>query len=113
MLSKVDLPSKDVLANLQNVREQVRILGNNLRQIKAGENPILESEIERLKEVLTALDVNVDRLANARTVLIDEALGQLGRSVTDALTNIRGCTAPVGQMHPHRTAFRGSWDRRT
>ena len=39
VLSKVDLPSKNVLANLQNLTAEVRSLGNTLREIKAGEHP--------------------------------------------------------------------------
>jgi hypothetical protein len=113
VLSKVDLPSKDVLANLRELREEVRTLGNALREIKAGETPNLQSEVVRLKEALTTLNVSVDRLANARTILTDEAIGQLGRSVTDTLTNMRACGSRVGQMQIHRTAFRAPWERRT
>jgi hypothetical protein len=102
VLSKINLPSKDVLANLRNLREEVRTLGNALREIKAGENPILQSEIARLREALTALNGSVDRLANARTILTDEAIGQLGRSVADALTSMRGCAPRVGQIQHHR-----------
>src|SRR5215211_7273499 len=42
VLSKVDLPSKDVLANIRELTGEVRALGNALRQ----------SEIARLKEPL-------------------------------------------------------------
>jgi hypothetical protein len=56
----------------------------------------------RLKEALTAIKVNVDRLTNARTILTDEAIGQLGRSFTDTLTNMREFSSNVGQMQPHR-----------
>jgi hypothetical protein len=112
VLSKVDLPSKDVLANLRELREEVRTLGNSLREVKAGENPILQSEVARLKEAVTALNVSVDRLANARTILTDEAIGQLGRSVSDTLKNIRACGSRVGQMRLHRTAFRARQEPR-
>ena len=37
VLSKIDLPSRDVLANLRNLRQEVRTLGNNLREIKVRE----------------------------------------------------------------------------
>jgi hypothetical protein len=113
VLSKVDLPSKDVLANLRGLREEVRTLGNALKEIKSGENPILLSEVAGLKEALATLNVSIDRLANARTILTDEAIGELGRSVTDTLTNIRACGSQVGQMQLHRTAFRAPWERRT
>jgi hypothetical protein len=101
VLSKIDLPSRDVLANLRSLTEEVRTLGNTLREIKVGENPVAQSRIERLKEALTALNVSVDRLANTRTILTDEAIRQLGRTVTDTLTKIRGCASNVGQMQPY------------
>jgi len=102
VLSKIDLPSKDVLANLRNMREDVRMVGNALREIKEGENPILQSELPRLKEALTALNISVDRLTNARTILTNEAIGRLGRSVTDTLTNLRDCAPRLGEIQPHR-----------
>jgi hypothetical protein len=52
VLSKINLPSRDVLANLRNLTEEVRTLGNTLREIKVGENPVAQSRIERLKEAL-------------------------------------------------------------
>jgi hypothetical protein len=103
VLSKVDLPPKDVLANLQNLTAEVRTLGNALGEIKAGESPALQFEIARLKEALTVLNISVDRLGNARSILTDEAIGQLGRTVTDTLMKLRDCSSNVGQMPPHRT----------
>ena len=101
VLSKIDLPSKDVLGNLRDLTEEVRTLGNTLREIKVGENPAVQLEITRLKDALTALNVSVDRLANARTILTDEAIGQLGRAVSDTLTKLKGCGSNVGQMRPY------------
>jgi hypothetical protein len=103
VLSKVDLPPKDVLANLRNLTAEVRTLGNALGEIKTGENPVLQFEIERLKEALTVLNNSVDRLGNARSILTDEAIGQLGRTVTDALMKLRDCSSNVGRMAPHHT----------
>jgi hypothetical protein len=96
VLSKIDLPSKDVLANLAGLREEVRSLGDAMREVKGRDNPILQSKIAGLTEALAALNVNVDRLANARTILTDEAIGRLGRSVSDTLANMRGCAPPSG-----------------
>ena len=90
VLSKVDLPPKDVLANLQNLTAEVRTLGNVLREIKAGEHPALQPEIAQLKEALTVLNTS-------------EAIGQLGRTVTDALTKLRDCSSGARQMAPHQT----------
>jgi len=45
VLSKVDLPSKDVLANLRGLREEIRTLGTTLKEINLGENPVLRAEV--------------------------------------------------------------------
>lgn len=62
VLSKIDLPQKDVLANIQSLTVEVRTLGNTLREIKAGEHPALQPQLAQLKEALTVLNVSVDRL---------------------------------------------------
>ena len=102
VLSKIDLPQKDVLANIRNLTTEVRTLGNTLREIKAGEHPVLQSELTQLKEALTVLNVSVDRLGSARSILTDEAIGQLGRTVTDTLTKLRDCSSSARQMAPDR-----------
>jgi hypothetical protein len=106
VLAKVDLPSREVLANLAGLREDVRSLRDAIREVKATENPILQSKITGLTEALAALDTHVDRLANARTNLTDEVIGRLGQSVADALTNMRGC-APRATLEesPSREQF--------
>ena len=93
VLSKVDLPPKAALANLRNLTAEVRTLGDALREIKAGEHPALQSEITQLKEALSVLNVSIDRIGNARSILTDEAIGQLGRTITDGLTKLRDCQA--------------------
>jgi hypothetical protein len=102
VLSKVDLPQRDVLANIRNLTTEVRTLGNTLREIKAGEHPVLQSELAQLKEALTVLNVSVDQLGSARSILTDEAIGQLGRTVTDTLTKLRDCSSSARQMTPDR-----------
>lgn len=104
VLSKVDLPEKKVLANLQNLTMEVRALGTTIREIKTGEHPALQLELAQLKERLTALNVSVDRLGNARAILTDEAIAQLGRTVTDALTKLRDCS-PNNLTTPDRPRF--------
>ena len=98
VLSKVDLPPKATLANLRNLTAEVRTLRDALREIKAGEHPALQSEIAQLKEALTVLNVSVERLGNARSILTDEAIEQLGRTVTDALTKLRDCSSSARQV---------------
>jgi hypothetical protein len=87
----------------QNLTAEVRTLGNALREIKAGEHPAVQSEIAQLKEALTVLNISVDRLESARSILTDEAIGQLGRTVADALMKLRDCSSSARQVAPHRT----------
>lgn len=100
VLATVDLPQKDVLANIRNLAAEVRTLGSTLREIKTGDHPALQPELAQLKEALTVLNVSVDRLGSARSVLTDEAIGQFGRSVTDALTKLRDCSSSARQLAP-------------
>ena len=99
VLSKLDLPPKGVLENLRGLREEVRALGNTLREIKIGDNPIAQSRIERLKEASTALHESIDRLTNSSTILTDEAIAQLGRVITDMFANMRSCSSNPLQTH--------------
>lgn len=98
VLSKVDLPSKDVLANLRNLTAEVRALRNTVEEFKAGESPALQFEVAQLKEKLTVLNSSVERLRSARSIFTDEAIGQLGRTATDALMKLRNCSSTAGQM---------------
>jgi hypothetical protein len=102
VLSKVDLPSKDVLANIRELTGEVRALRNTLSEIKAGENPILESKIARLREPLTALSISIDRLGNSRSILTDAVVARFGDAITRTLTKLRDCSSNVGPMAPHR-----------
>ena len=107
VLSKVDLPSKDVLANLRSLTAEVRGLRDSLGELKAAKQPALQFEITQLKEALNVLNVSVDRLGSARSILTDEAIAQLGRTITDTLTKLRNCSSTVRPIAPHRTAFGG------
>jgi hypothetical protein len=102
-LSKIDLPSRDVLVNLRELTTEVRTLGNTLRELKEENKPVLQAEVARLREALNTLSSNVDRLRSARTIFTDEAIGRLSQAVGDTLTRMRGCSVDAGQMrsdHP-------------
>ena len=96
VLSKIDLPSKNVLANLRNLTDEVRALGNTIREVR--EDSPLQPELARLRETLTALNVSINKLTDTRTGLTEEAIGHLGRAATETLTKMRNCTPRVGQV---------------
>ena len=102
VLSKVDLPEREVLANIRNLTAEVRTLGNTLREIRDGERPALQPELAKLREALSVLNVSIDRIGNARSILTDEAIGKLGRTVTDGLTKLRDCSSGARQVTPER-----------
>jgi hypothetical protein len=95
VLSKVDLPSRHVLANIGELTGEVRALGNTLRELRTGEHPVLQSEMARLNESLSALTVSVDRLGSARSTLSDAGAARLGDAVTQTLTGLRDCSSEV------------------
>src|SRR5260370_31858262 len=91
VLSKVDLPQKDVLANIRNLTAEGRTLGHTLPEIKTGAHPALQPELAQLKEALTVLNVSVDRLGSARSILTHEAIAPLVPSVPHPLTQLPHC----------------------
>jgi flagellar motility protein MotE (MotC chaperone) len=101
-LSKIDLPSREVLANLRNLTTEIRALGNSLREAREREDPMLRSEVARLKEALSTLSTNINRLTSAKTILTDEAIGQLARSASDALMKMKGCAPSADHVQPDR-----------
>jgi hypothetical protein len=104
VLAKIDLPPKEVLANLRNLSAEVRMLGNSIRELKTGENAAaIQLQIGQLRESLAGVDRSVNRLGSARSLLTDEAIGQLGRTVGDTLKSLRGCAAGVAHAAPHPT----------
>ncbi len=76
------------------------MLGDTLREIKTSENPSLRIEMAQLKEALTTLNVSVDRLGSAKSILTDEAIERIGRRVSDTLMKLRDCPSNVGQVPP-------------
>ncbi len=96
VLSKIDLPPKEALANIRILAGEVRSLGETLKEIKEGDHPILQSEIVRLKEALTVVNSSIDRIGSARAIVTDEALARLGSRITGALIALKDCSSNVG-----------------
>lgn len=97
VLSEVELPPQEVLGNLQKLTAEVHALGQALGEIKPEENQIVVEEIKKLKDALNSLNISVSQLANARSLLTDEAVKRLGEAVTEMLMKLRNCAAESGQ----------------
>jgi hypothetical protein len=91
VLSKVNLPPREALANLRNLTEEIRALREALAEIRATETPRIQAEVTRLREAVATLNTSVDRLRDAGSALTAEAIGQLARAVGDALVKWRSC----------------------
>ena len=74
-----------MLTNVRNLAAEIRTLDNSLPDGREKDDPVPRSEVARLKEVLSTLSTSINRLTSARTVLTDEAIGQLARSASDTL----------------------------
>jgi hypothetical protein len=98
VLSKIDLPSKGVLANIRELNEEVRALHTALQDIRERENPVLQLEIARLKESLNTFRVSVDQLRSSRSILTDAVVARFGDTITQALMKLRDCPSNVGQI---------------
>jgi uncharacterized protein YoxC len=100
VLTKVDLPSKEVLLNIRELNGEIRALGNTLREIKTGENPALQEDIARLRERLATLRTSIDGLSSARAMLTDEAAARFGERITQELMKLRDCSSSVRANGP-------------
>ena len=100
VLSKVGLPQKDVLANIQNLTTELRTLGNTLREIKTGEHPVLQSELAQLKEALTVLPMQRRRRTRQREIdprrRSDRAIGPDIHRQSDEIEGLLFQRAPNG-----------------
>ena len=86
------------LADLASLMTEIHALGDALQAKSAEGDAKLEAAIVRLKAELGDLRDNIERLVGAKTLLTDEAIARIGRTVTDALKDVRGCsTATAGK----------------
>jgi len=95
VLAKIDLPSRDVLTNLQDLRAEIRTLGDKLAEILHRDSPVLRIEIVQLQDRLDKFRMSIDRLSTARTALIAEALERVGQRFGDTLVGMRTGGAPA------------------
>ncbi len=78
---------------------EVHALGAALKAKSAEGDAKLEAAIVRLKAELGDLQAGIERLVGAKTLLTDEAIVRIGRTVADVLKDVRGCsTAAAGRL---------------
>ena len=100
VLSKVDLPQKNVLADLQNLTVEARAWhypsGDQDRR-----TPSPSTRIGTTQGGADPSECQRGPTRSARSILTDEAIGQLGLAVADAL---RDCSSSARQVTPDRSS---------
>jgi uncharacterized phage infection (PIP) family protein YhgE len=91
VLSRIDVKPQQVVANLQNVATDVRELVEELKQARAEGSTRLDQKIAELSERASGLQAGVEKLREARSSLIDEAITRISRSLAESLQNLKGC----------------------
>ena len=91
VLSRIDVKPQQVVANLQNVASDVRELVGELKQAKAEGSTRLDQKIAELSERASGLQAGVEKLREARSSLIDEAITRISRALAESLHNLKGC----------------------
>jgi hypothetical protein len=91
VLSRIDVEPRQVLARIHSVGEDVHALKETLKQTKAEEKFRQDPEIEQLTERLGAMQASIERLGDARSMLVDEAIARVARAVAEGLENFRAC----------------------
>ncbi|MHA1573290.1 MAG: hypothetical protein ACTSX8_04795 [Alphaproteobacteria bacterium] len=100
VLSRGSVKPAEFRKTLEDVSADIDALTAALKERKAGAAATLNPAIERLNERMAALETDVERLGDARTALIDEAVAQVSMSVGEALQLFGACKSGPGTMTP-------------
>jgi uncharacterized small protein (DUF1192 family) len=95
VLSRVDVDPQKALADLQDLRTDIRGLTAALEGADPGNLALSDAQVERLNARLGALQDNIQRLYDGRKLLVDEALARIGRSLAQGLEQFGNCTRPA------------------
>jgi hypothetical protein len=91
VLSRIDVEPQQVRARINGVGEDVRALAETLKQAKAEGKIRPDPDIQRLTERVGALQASIDRLGDARSNLVDDAIARAAREVAEGFKNLRPC----------------------
>lgn len=98
VLSRIDVKPQQVRANLQSVTADVHELLKALKQARVEAPDQINPEVTKLNDRLSALQVSIAQLREARSSLVDEAISRIGRALSESLQNFRECKPAVLQQ---------------
>jgi len=91
VLARVEAEPARLADRLQATAAEIADLRTALREGTAQRTEQLDQKITALTGTLTGLRDDVKKLTEAKDQLTDEAIRQLGQSVTDGLLRLRNC----------------------
>ena len=98
VLSRVAVKPVEFRRTLEGVSTDIKTLTAELKQTRANAAASLEPAVARLNERLNALQTGVERLGEAREVLINEAVAQASVSLGEALQRFGACKAETARQ---------------
>lgn len=92
VMARVDVDPEQLVANLQDVTEDLRSLKVALAEARENGTLLPETQAEQLQARLDALQTGIRQLTETRTQLFDEALAGIGNAIATGLQALRNCT---------------------
>ena len=97
VMAEIGIKPAELLTDIQELSAEIRDLRTALAEGRAERSDHIDQQIEAMTQALAALKATI---TNAGTQLADDAIRQMGNSITDGLLRLRHCqpaTEPMGQ----------------
>jgi len=98
VLSRVEAEPERLFANLQATGSEIRELRTAIKEGGLQHAEEIEQQIETLTDAVAGLREDVGKLTEAKVRLSDEAIRELGKSVIDAVLQLRNCQTVQAQL---------------
>ena len=95
ILARIDVDPRNARAELQALAADIRGAAAALKVAKAEAKADLTAQIDRLDSRLDSVATNLGRLNDGPSLLVDEALARIARTLADNLEKLKGCRAPA------------------
>ncbi|MCP4386590.1 MAG: hypothetical protein GY798_35145 [Hyphomicrobiales bacterium] len=100
VIAEIDIEPARLLNSMQELDAEIREFRTSVSEDREERSRQLEQKIDTLSQTLASLDAT---LTNARVQLADEAIRQVGDSITEGLLRLRNCeidSTAAGVLHP-------------
>jgi uncharacterized phage infection (PIP) family protein YhgE len=97
ILSRAGAKPVEVIQKIDGISDDVNALRVALKRARDDGAPRIGDKIDRLSETLSALDANIEKLRDARTLFADELVTKAAVSVGQVIQNLRACPSGTRQ----------------